>query len=74
MLSIRLVQRKRGRRREAEVRLCLQDIQLCTEVPLLGKVTGRGHLVEAKNTTTHFCNTHIYVYIYIYVCVCCFGG
>lgn len=55
MLSIRLVQRKRGRRREAEVRLCLQDIQLCTEVPPLGKVTGRGHLVEAKNTTTYFC-------------------
>lgn len=27
----------------------------CTEVSLLGKVTGRGHLVEAYNTTAHFC-------------------
>lgn len=27
----------------------------CTEVSLLGKVEGRGHLVEASNTTAHFC-------------------
>lgn len=27
----------------------------CAEVSLLGKVTGRGHLVEANNTTAHFC-------------------
>lgn len=27
----------------------------CAEVPVLGKVTGRGHLVEASNTTAHFC-------------------
>lgn len=42
---------------EAETRLCLQDLRLCTEVPVLGKVTGRGHLVETKNTTTHFCKS-----------------
>lgn len=27
----------------------------CAGVSLLGKVTGRGHLVEANNTTAHFC-------------------